>query len=296
MNENEIFKRLLSLSAGKRNDFDDINYWHYTSLDAIYKIFQSKELWFSHYKFLNDPQEIIFGINAIRALINGHDIFKYVDLDEIFNKVRNDLDKYPIFILSTSKEKDSLSQWFLYGDDGKGVAINLSRFLLNRLINTITFKQYLYYPVSYYHLTEYFNEKEYEKKNSGCDNLEKCLNDCLNLLYDNFDSERNDFFKELIIRLILIYSATIKNSFYKSENEFRIVLFVEQDNKNIDSLVINNNPRVVYKLPLKNNFDIINEVMLGPKSSDFEIQKYSLERKISSKNKVVITKSESYMK
>jgi hypothetical protein len=49
---------------------------HYTSLDALEKILQSNEVWFSNPLFMNDLEEVRFGVVHGATYIKNHDIVR----------------------------------------------------------------------------------------------------------------------------------------------------------------------------------------------------------------------------
>jgi hypothetical protein len=115
---------------------------HYTSLEVLEKIVQSKELWFSNPLFMNDMQEVRFG------MIEGRKAFEELFLDPqtvtacgskerammvrgTFHHHFNDFDMNHlfdvyVFCLSEHDPKNTdgrLSMWRGYGGAGKGVAL-----------------------------------------------------------------------------------------------------------------------------------------------------------------------------
>src|SRR5690348_9628248 len=112
---------------------------HYTSLEAAEKILASHELWFSNPLFMNDWEEMRFGIVEGVALLErtGYvrealvteariQIFKtaFARFYEHFDKVQL-LDTYVFCLSEHHKDNDDglLSMWRGYGGHGRGVAL-----------------------------------------------------------------------------------------------------------------------------------------------------------------------------
>jgi Protein of unknown function (DUF2971) len=112
---------------------------HYTSIDVLEKILRSDEIWFSNPLFMNDLEEVRFGV------INGAKEFKGSKLigDALQTEARRSrfaesldhyiayferehlLDTYVFCLTEQDKENQDglLSMWRGYGGSGKGVAI-----------------------------------------------------------------------------------------------------------------------------------------------------------------------------
>ncbi len=112
---------------------------HYTSLDALEKILTTDEIWFSNPLFMNDFEEVTFGLlngvsafktsDAIRAALKTdarHDAF-VSHLDAYVDSYGRQylIDTY-VFCLSEQTPDNTdgiLSMWRGYGGNGKGAAI-----------------------------------------------------------------------------------------------------------------------------------------------------------------------------
>jgi hypothetical protein len=112
---------------------------HYTSLEALEKILKSEEIWFSNPLYMNDFEEVQFGIlEGVRVFSQSQDIagvlgttprrsafneslYKFVSY---FTR-EHLLDTY-VFCLSNHEKGDHdglLSMWRGYGGNGKGAAL-----------------------------------------------------------------------------------------------------------------------------------------------------------------------------
>lgn len=143
MENDEVHRSFDPLYAGS----DDVQeviarkplFAHYTSLDALEKILTSREIWFSNPLFMNDLEEVRFGV-----LRGTDEIIESKDIAEAFgSRERNDIflnnliqyktqfedveafDTY-VFCVSEHNPKNEdglLSMWRGYGGNGKGAAI-----------------------------------------------------------------------------------------------------------------------------------------------------------------------------
>jgi Protein of unknown function (DUF2971) len=112
---------------------------HYTSIHALEAILRSNEVWFSNPLFMNDVEEVRFGINAGANLFltstelesacgnkKRFDLLK-ATFNHYYNTFANEhvIDTY-VFCLSEHVKDDTdglLSMWRGYGGNGSGVAI-----------------------------------------------------------------------------------------------------------------------------------------------------------------------------
>ena len=112
---------------------------HYTSIETLESILKNNELWFSNPLFMNDVEELRFGINeGANRFFNSKDIkdslneaqFKILQtqFEQFLNKFTNEyvLDVYT-FCLSEHDEINHpdglLSMWRGYGSNGNGAAL-----------------------------------------------------------------------------------------------------------------------------------------------------------------------------
>ncbi|MFT4918279.1 MAG: hypothetical protein ACI8RU_000892 [Zhongshania aliphaticivorans] len=113
----------------------ELPYFHYTSIEGIKGIIESREMWASHVNFLNDQKEWIYFDEILTAAVNELDLPFHLD-GAIFES-REDLRKallgYPSsrinsfdFVLSFSSVGDCKSQWQEYCPKFAGYALEFS--------------------------------------------------------------------------------------------------------------------------------------------------------------------------
>ena len=112
---------------------------HYTTLDVLEKILSTGELWFSNPLFMNDLDEVRFGIlKGIQILKDSDDVRKAWKSEERYQAFLDAVDHYrdrfenehalDTYVFCTSEhdplDHDGLlSMWRGYGGNGKGVAL-----------------------------------------------------------------------------------------------------------------------------------------------------------------------------
>ncbi|WNX83346.1 DUF2971 domain-containing protein [Agathobaculum sp. NTUH-O15-33] len=108
----------------------DIMY-HYCSLETFMKVLVTNRIWLSHVQTTNDALDDRMFLSSLERVVKKH------KGDELFNN--NLLEKMALtyaqkvdfpYIACFTRNKNLLSQWRAYGDDGKGVCIgfDLSKF------------------------------------------------------------------------------------------------------------------------------------------------------------------------
>jgi len=104
---------------------------HYCPLHAFYEIMDSGRLRFTSARSTNDPSEFNFGLDVVRAALKEPEIDLRPNELKWFEEALTSLDSREfrafVFCMSEAKEDEAnvgeLSQWRLYGADGRGVAL-----------------------------------------------------------------------------------------------------------------------------------------------------------------------------
>ncbi|WP_113886449.1 DUF2971 domain-containing protein [Clostridium butyricum] len=241
--------------------------YHYCSMQSFYNIFNSKELWLSDILEMNDGDEMILLLEGFKEIIlqeykkNPFKIQteekvnnKIIELsqEDVYNKIELFYDKYIYdfthggflkqcaFIACFSRKNDLLSQWCMYANDAKGVAISFNvdylqryshenknfDFIKVKYINEqeresiqrkladeflLSFKEEL--PKGVYNSIMY---PEKIKKSIGCD-IYYSEDDKIEILFENlYDKCFTSILKE---------SIKYKNDYFKQEDEWRLIYY-----------------------------------------------------------------------
>jgi len=109
--------------------------YHYTSIETMLKIVESKSIWATSICYLNDTSEGDHFLDLVKRRVPDFRRTHTVEDESVFDGgdeiLRNDFRARP-FIASFSTESDSLPQWRSYCPNGNGVAIGFSVDCLKR--------------------------------------------------------------------------------------------------------------------------------------------------------------------
>lgn len=227
----------------------DKSIYHYCSVDTFMAIIQNKTLRLSDLNKTNDYMEKKWAkkliIDALKEKLSEYEI--NFDLDEDYwydenshshltyykNEVERIVDdKSPILITCFSQERDRLSQWRAYAEDGRGVAIGFNYRVLRRLHNKDK-------GVSV--------EKVFYKKEKQQERLGQLIESVIYYMQDMFEkdnvrisNEFNIYFKEefdafceVLVDYIGIEACVIKNPAFEEEKEIRIIYNPQLPNREI---------------------------------------------------------------
>lgn len=206
-----------------KNEYESINLYHYTSLNALFGILKNKELWLGNTAAMNDKNEIKEFFKSLKKwLIN-----RMPDKEDLIKKLLNDATrriegKYP-FAMSFSTWEDDASQWERYGDNACGVCIkfNIPK-LAELLVDFPMAIDKIYYGADISALTE----NDQERISRFLDSAEDIL-----------DQNENDF-NENTLKLLVNFAAKYKNRGFASECEHRLYTYKWMaSNTDIDKLL-----------------------------------------------------------
>lgn len=124
--------RSVQLEDEQNRDTIQASIYHYTNVQGLKGIVETGQMWFTDYRHLNDPAELVHGINRTHRLVRDHRA-RVDDRAGLFLECLLDLfqhenfsDSLEFFVASFSYARDDLSQWRAYADNGQGVAIGFS--------------------------------------------------------------------------------------------------------------------------------------------------------------------------
>jgi len=120
------------LSEAERQNAIGEALYHYTDGRGLKGIFENQTIWFTDYRHLNDPSELVHGMEMARDVMhfvaNGADgrLGLFLELFADMFSQRNFSAALEFFIASFSKQRDDLGQWRSYADNGRGYAIGFA--------------------------------------------------------------------------------------------------------------------------------------------------------------------------
>jgi hypothetical protein len=204
--------------------------YHYTDGNGLKGIRGSGQVWFTDYRHLNDPSELIYGIDmardVARLLGNGADGRVRLFLENFADlfTLRNFDTALEFFIASFSRARDDLGQWRAYSDNGRGFAIGFAPRLF-RIADPVPGR-----------LPEFIGPIRY-RTNDVCGRHEAALEQAVAIFLDtvnaNADLMRDkaigipfmDQFVREIIALPLVWNClTSKHPAYEHEQEVRLLI------------------------------------------------------------------------
>jgi hypothetical protein len=267
--------------------------YHYTSLEGLLGIIESKSIWATNVLYLNDASELNYSINLLREEINNVKekipvVSKGLGKFSFFDGLIENIDKiishpYPIgfFVCSFSEEKDLLSQWRGYCPRGIGFSVG---FNLDKLKGCAEDSKCSITLCNY-------NEEDQKSA------LRKVISD----IYARYDVEiknsswpgpwgetEQELFADLLMQFIEL-APTFKHSKFEAEREWRII--VSRNLKSIkfiksirfrpgQSMIV---PYIKIPLPTEGDNLIINKIVVGP-THEPRLSKASVEMLLESKN------------
>lgn len=235
-------------------------YYHYCSVDTFYNILQTGTIRFGNPLNMNDSAEIIWLLEMVKDFVLKRG--GYNSILEDWNLIENisktllqEMDCPYIFCLS--KEKDVLSQWRSYANDGKGVAIGFNVDFIET-----------YYSL-YGAEVIYDREKQYDiLSRKISDNILRNLNVAVK------DGNRDEIYRKskILVSYILQDAIMCKNPAFREEKEYRLYCgYRKNKEKDVSDIKFRLNDCSIIpfrELYFKNNeYRLIENIVVGPKSS-----------------------------
>lgn len=205
--------------------------YHYTTYEGLKGILESKKLWLTDYRYLNDPTEILYGRDIIiKAIKSYNSTIPLSSSHQFYEKI---IEFYPdfvkkneIYIFSFCEEKDYYPAWRFYGEEGNGFSIKFNSNLVKE-IETVGRHMFQ---------VDYGHAKCYEIVQKLCSLAEECKENYDKNNPDKDINSRNEFHKQLKASLfssIHISLPGFKNENFNREKEIRII---EEENKANDGI------------------------------------------------------------
>jgi hypothetical protein len=121
----KTFIRFLKASYVVNNEI-----FHYTDIDGLKGILESRGFWLSEARFLNDTEEIYNGVKTTKDLIEEllrkprYSIFSNVLTDALTELQKLDFRDH--YVASFSLKQDDLEQWRAYAKNGSGICVGFN--------------------------------------------------------------------------------------------------------------------------------------------------------------------------
>lgn len=235
-------------------------YYHYCSADTFYNILKTGTIRFGNPLNMNDSAEIIWLLAMVKNFVNRKGGYNSILeawklIENILRTLLQEIDCPYIFCLS--KDKDVLSQWRSYANDGKGVAIGFD-------VDLIETKYSLYGTEVIYD-----KEKQY-------DILSQKINDSilrnLNAAVEDGNSDEVYRKSKILVSYILQDAIMCKNPAFQEEKEYRLFCgYNKKEEKSISDMKFRVNESSIIpfrELCFKDiEHNIIKNMVIGPKSS-----------------------------
>ncbi|GEM_PF-796513 len=222
--------------------------YHYCSADTFMAIIQNKTLRLSDLNKTNDYMEKRWAnkliVSVLQEKLNEYDINMKLEEDYWYNEQSNNhlqyykkevervlYDESPVLITCFSEERDKLSQWRAYGQDGIGVAIGFNY----KVISLLDDKR------------EMVIEKVIYKENMQKERLGQLIESVIIYIQNMFEEDKvrvsDDFnmyfedefdsFCEVLVDYIGQVGCIIKNPAFSEEKEVRIIYNPKLPNREI---------------------------------------------------------------
>jgi len=203
---------------------------HYTTIQTLEKILASNEVWFSNPLFMNDIEEVRFGVlEANQIVLTSHRLVDACKTEqrallfknhftECFNRFANEhvFDTYVFCLSNHGKEDDDgrLSMWRGYGANGNGAAIVIDTAKIN--VSEAT-------PLI-------IAQVSYDTREARLDWLRRTLSTFEVLLAAaNIPDEKLHVAAHALFERIKIFALFTKHRGFIEEDEWRIVYLPDRD-------------------------------------------------------------------
>lgn len=268
--------------------------YHYTNFDGLKGILDTKELWLTERKCLNDMSEFIYSKDLMIKIISNQLLFEHIvrDLDltdvqankvhEFTNQIKNlSLEIWKrilakmgsAYIFSFCKHEDEkikknglLSMWRAYGQENSYMLEFEDGKLLRRKINKL--------PCA---LSKVFYD-EYNEITAIdeiiVDTFKEYIGEISKDLLGNSNQNENALVMPKHVNASAFLVGFIKHFGFYEENEYRLLL-IDLENKQNILLRKKNQKLIAYtKLPIKNLPKILKRIVIGPQSEQTKQKEY----------------------
>ncbi len=266
--KNEFWEVIKNMSDYSGNDFNpnDI-FYHYTSEIALEGILEKRELWATNFSFLNDKNEILYGIKIVIEKIN-YFLDNKKKLDEYFIKLLENLkirfeneNMYPeVFVTSfiQEKNKNDVNLWERYGNYNLGFKWEIIQ----------------QHARNYTNFNYFFSKVIYDKgiQMHRIDSILRSAQESLAKISENEKESEFEIYRDCLFMALSIVITFFKHKAFINENEVRAAGIISHDKMNeyyeyIHFTKISQKVKPYIKLIQWDFVDdnyIIEEILIGP--------------------------------
>ncbi len=259
----------------EKESADNVIY-HYTSFNTLNEILRHNSLRASELIFLNDKNEFKIWFNAFdNVMMAMKQKDDYLSFAQFLDSIKDEIDtyrEYDYYVTCFSHERDLLSQWEMYGDNCKGIAIGFDKEQLIKMMfkynKVIINGEDSVFPGLLQGDVEYSFETVCKDVMWMTKNLVNAYLESGEDVVDFIGQESKYHFKEKCMRILMRLQDAKDASFY-AEREFRFYWNQKDQQKKVDTFQRSSSlvPFVTLtcdeKLPIK-------EILLGPALDDPE--------------------------
>ncbi|RWD01442.1 MAG: DUF2971 domain-containing protein [Mesorhizobium sp.] len=208
---------------------------HYTSIQTVEKILNSEELWLSNPLFMNDLDELRFGMMRGKAIFDQTDIEKQSSIDATMaDLIRSSFDYYfseyenkhalNVYILCLSEHDASdtdgmLSMWRAYANNGSGAAIVFDTKAIGEVVED---SPLVLVKVKYASTEERLQWLE-----------KKVLEWCGIMRRSPIPAELAYVAAHQLFYLILVFALSTKHKGFREESEWRLIYMPDRDHRGL---------------------------------------------------------------
>jgi hypothetical protein len=242
--------------------------YHYTDAAGLCGIVKSQKIWFTSYLHLNDPSELLHGLDIVHRLLKAigegaHDglVKEFCEIVDDVCQHRKFKEIFGFYIASFSRDRNDLGQWRAYADKGRGFALGLAPHLFEAV--EVAHPK----PTEYYVVPVVYGEEAAEQR------YRVAIEAAVGIVQNNRPQENvripflNGMADELIAGQLIVTSLTVKHEAYSHEKEVRLVMLGMRENQKRDLRTrIRGSEIVPYMegyMPLRDR-DGITEIGIGP--------------------------------
>ena len=257
------------------NKDENIVYF-YCSLESAYNILKSGKIFASDLLYMNDKEELNFGIEvmmeALRTIAEDKsanydkDLKKFLNRDFLNSpneeKFKRELEKDHVYIACFTHKKDDLNQWRAYGDNGKGVCI---KFDFNITVGDQLSEGFWMQKVDYIDMGQIRKNKSGIRESKKTRDWQKKLRyfeSVFKVIKKNYEKTGVFDIPDEVRRNLRFY----KNNSFKEEQEFRL-LYLDRNNKYTPKIRVAKGyliPYVELELGNVNHETAVKGITIGP--------------------------------